>query len=162
MSRYVTLSQGEVFYTTEMLAVLEGMERGPAGNTSLAAAFCLARELPENALIVVQETEYTGAGKHQGAQLAFARENGVRIAAGDPRDEVPGESIILPEHPGQIQAQELDMDHLRRSLIKNALGGKAVLPNDGDLDFLAAETRSDTAFVRETIKQLLEGYDEKG
>lgn len=29
MSRYVTLSQGEVFYTTEMLAVLEGMERGP-------------------------------------------------------------------------------------------------------------------------------------
>ncbi|NLE70409.1 MAG: PLP-dependent lyase/thiolase, partial [Clostridiales bacterium] len=36
LSRYVTVTQGEVFYTTEMLAILEGMERGPAGNTSLA------------------------------------------------------------------------------------------------------------------------------
>ena len=162
MERYVTVTQGEVFYMTEMLAVLEGMERGPAGNTSLAAAFSLARELPWDALLVVQETEYTGAGKHQNAQLAFARSNGIRIKTGDPKTQVPGGSIVLPEHPGQIQAQDLDMSSLRRSLIKNALGGRAVLPSDDDLVFLAMETRSDTAFVRDTIKQLLEGHDEKG
>ena len=53
MDRYVTTTQGEVFYITEALANLEGLERGPAGNTALAAAFSLAQELPEDALIVV-------------------------------------------------------------------------------------------------------------
>ena len=48
MDRYVTVNQGEVFYTTELLARLEGIERGPAGNTSLAAAISLAQELPED------------------------------------------------------------------------------------------------------------------
>ena len=153
MSRYVSLSQGEVFYTTEMLAVLEGMERGPAGNTSLAAAFCLARELPENALIVVQETEYTGAGKHQGAQLAFARENGVRIAAGDPRDEVPGESIILPKHPAQLNCQDADLHHMRRSLIQKAIEGAKAPIRESDIQFLACETNSDASFVRGIIRQ---------
>ncbi|HON87224.1 MAG TPA: 2-amino-4-oxopentanoate thiolase subunit OrtB, partial [Bacillota bacterium] len=63
LDRYVTVTQGEVFYVTEALAQVEGMERGPAGNTSLAAAIALARELPEDEIVVVQETEYTGAGK---------------------------------------------------------------------------------------------------
>ncbi|NLI55158.1 MAG: PLP-dependent lyase/thiolase, partial [Clostridiales bacterium] len=71
MDRYVTVNQGEVFYTTELLARLEGIERGPAGNTSLAAAISLAQTLPEDAVVVVQETEYTGAGKHGNAQLSF-------------------------------------------------------------------------------------------
>jgi cysteine synthase len=35
MDRYVTVNQGSVFYITEALAQLEGLERGPAGNTSL-------------------------------------------------------------------------------------------------------------------------------
>ena len=43
MDRYVTISQGEVFYMTEALAQLEGIERGPAGCTSLAAAFAIAQ-----------------------------------------------------------------------------------------------------------------------
>ena len=64
MDRYVTITQGEVMYMTEMLAILEGMERGPAGNTALAAAFALSMEMPESEIIVVTETEYTGAGKH--------------------------------------------------------------------------------------------------
>lgn len=49
MDRYVTVTQGEVMYMTEALANLEGIERGPAGNTALAAAFSLAQELPEDA-----------------------------------------------------------------------------------------------------------------
>ena len=62
--KYVTVKQGEVMYMTEALANLEGIERGPAGNTALAAAFSLAQELPEDAIVVISETEYTGAGKH--------------------------------------------------------------------------------------------------
>ena len=72
LDRYVTISQGEVFWMTEILAQLEGMERGPAGNTSLAAAFAIAQEYDNDDVIVVQETEYTGAGKHILSQLNFA------------------------------------------------------------------------------------------
>jgi len=79
MDRYLLVTQGEVFYMTETLAVLEGMQRGPAGNTSLTAAFALAQEMDEDQVIVVNETEYTGAGKLPSAQLTFAKENGVEV-----------------------------------------------------------------------------------
>jgi cystathionine beta-synthase len=47
----------------------------------------------------VQETEYTGAGKHHWAQLNFARANGVEVRLGDPAESVPGTSIVIPEAP---------------------------------------------------------------
>ncbi len=156
MSAYYTVTQGEVFYTTEMLAALEGIERGPAGNTSLAAAFSLARTLPREALLVVQETEYTGAGKHQNAQLAFARSNGVRIVIGNPEDQVPGESIVLPEDPSQLKAREVDLNRLRRSLIANAMFGRKAVPSEADIAYLSEETAADDAFVRQIIENLLE------
>ena len=43
---------------------------------------------PEDEIIVVQESEYTGAGKHHQAQLSFARENGIDIFFGNPREEI--------------------------------------------------------------------------
>ena len=49
------------------------MRRGPAGNTALSAAFKLAQEMDEDKIIVVQETEYPGAGKHINPQLTFLR-----------------------------------------------------------------------------------------
>ena len=79
MDRYLTVTQGEVFYVTEAMSKLEGLERGPSGNTAMTAAMSLARTMPADATIVVQETEYTGAGKHHWAQLNFARENGVEV-----------------------------------------------------------------------------------
>ena len=162
MDKYYTVTQGEVFYTTEMLAVLEGMERGPAGNTSLAAAFSLAQTMPEDHLIVVQETEYTGAGKHQNAQLAFARANGIDIRIGDPGQQEAGKSIILPESPAQIKAQEVDLQHLRRSFIQNALGDKNTMPSQEDIAYLAEEIRSDEHFVKNTVRDILEGSHETG
>lgn len=153
MDRYVTLTQGEVFYTTELLARLEGIERGPAGNTSLAAAISLAQELPQDAVVVVQETEYTGAGKHGAAQLSFARQNGVKVSLGDPRDEVPGESIVLPAHPSLLRAVDADLDHMRRSLITHAASTVDHAPTDGDVAFLAADTKTSEAFVRDALKQ---------
>jgi cysteine synthase len=160
MDGYYTVTQGEVFYMTEMLAVLEGMERGPAGNTSLAAAFSLAQAMPEDTLLVVQETEYTGAGKHQNAQLDFAHQGGIRVEIGDPRGQVPGESIILPKDPSQLQAIEVDLNRLRSSLIANALGSSKSMPNSADLAYLAVETNSSEAFVRDAINTLLEGSHE--
>lgn len=155
MDRYVTVNQGEVFYMTESLAQLEGLERGPAGNVSLAAAFSIARELDQDKIIVVQETEYTGAGKHIQPQLSFARNNGIEIKFGNPVDEVPGESIIFPEHPRLLNAVDLDMDKIRKSLIKNAIKqGNYTEISKSDLEFIVDETNSDEKFVVESLKEL--------
>lgn len=153
MDRYVLVSQGEVFYMTETLAALEGFERGPAGNTSLAAAFALAQEMNRDEILVVQETEYTGAGKHPQAQLSFAMENGVKVRMGDPRDNAPGKVIVLPENPGQIHAVDQDMTKLRKSLIRNKTQDASNL-TEADIAFLAAETKTDEAFVKEALKEL--------
>ena len=153
MDRYVTVNQGEVFYTTELLARLEGIERGPAGNTSLAAAISLSQELPKDQIIVVQETEYTGAGKHGSAQLSFARQNGIRVSLGDPKDEIAGESIILPAHASLLHAVDVDLDHMRRSLITHAATTVDHAPTENDIAFLAEETKSNSAFVRDALKQ---------
>ncbi|SHJ50799.1 2-amino-4-oxopentanoate thiolase subunit OrtB [Paramaledivibacter caminithermalis] len=155
MDRYVTVNQGEVFYMTEALAQLEGLERGPAGNTSLAAAFSLAQELDEDKIIIAQETEYTGAGKHIQPQLSFARENGIEIKFGDPREEIPGENIILPEHPRLIKAIDLDLDKIRRSYIKNCLQINNIKElSSNDLQFLAVETKTDLEFVKRVVEEL--------
>ncbi|HPF53178.1 MAG TPA: 2-amino-4-oxopentanoate thiolase subunit OrtB [Eubacteriales bacterium] len=148
MDRYVTVNQGEVFYITEALAVLEGMEKGPAGNTSLAAAFALAQQLPADKCIVVQETEYTGAGKHVNAQLSFARQNGIDIHFGDPETDVPGKNIVFPSHPSLIKARPADMEHLRASLIHHAVKTIDHAPTDEDIAFLAEETKTGADFVR--------------
>ena len=140
-------------FTTEMLANLEGLERGPAGNTCLAAAFSLAQDLPEDAVIVVAETEYTGAGKHIQPQLTFARQNGIDIRFGDPSEDKPGINIILPSNPALIKCKDADIWHMRESLIKRALKKNAE-PTDEDVVFLAEETNTDEAFVRETIAKL--------
>ncbi|MBN2559239.1 MAG: PLP-dependent lyase/thiolase [Clostridia bacterium] len=154
MDRYVTVNQGEVFYITEALAQIEGLERGPAGNTSLTAAFCLAREMDENEIILVQETEYTGAGKHVRPQLGFAKSMGVEVLVGDPADEVCGSNIILPEEPGMIKAIDLDMDNLRRKYIKNAIQHKDFELSEADLAFLAEDTKSTVAFVKEAVNEI--------
>ena len=155
MDRYVTVNQGEVFYITETLAQLEGLERGPAGNTSLAAAFVIAQELDEDKIIVVQETEYTGAGKHIQAQMSFARENGIEIYFGNPEEEVAGKTIVLPEHPSNIKIKDVNMDKMRRSLIKNALENNPdVEITEEDIAFLSRETKSSTDFVKEVINSL--------
>lgn len=155
MDRYVTMSQGSVFYITEALAQMEGLERGPAGNTSLAAAFSLAREMDEDQIIVVQETEYTGAGKHINPQLTFARENGIELLIGDPKDEVPGVNIILPEHPGKLFVEDLDLNKLRRSSIKNQTIGKGIQAiGPEDVDYLMLEVNASRAFVLEELSKL--------
>jgi hypothetical protein len=157
IDRFLTVTQGEVFYATEVLAALEGLERGPAGNTSLAAALAMARELDAGKIVVVQETEYTGAGKHPIAQLGLAKRLGVEIARGDPAGNVPGRRIVIPEHPAQIRAVEVDLERVRQSYLRNALAHvpKGECLGETDLAFLAAETRTSVSYIEEALHELL-------
>jgi len=156
MDRFVTVTQGEVFYMTQLLAVLEGMERGPAGNTSLAAAFAIAQELDEDRILVVQETEYTGAGKHPIAQLNLAKRMGIEVRRGDPADNKPGQRIVIPEQPAQIATLEVDLNRIRRSYIRHAVESlpEGAEIKEVDLAFLAAETQSNQAYVQEIIDEM--------
>ena len=156
MEKYLTVTQGDVFYITECLATLEGLEKGPAGNTSLTAAFAFAQTLDQDQIIVVQETEYTGAGKHVQPQLTFARKNGIDVRFGNPEEQVPGKNIILPSHPSMIKAKEMDLDHMRRSLLKGNLRKYGTEPTDADIAFLCEETRRDEEWIRKTIEELKE------
>lgn len=155
LDRYVTVTQGEVFYITEMLAQLEGLERGPAGNTSLTAAFALAQQMDRDQVLVVQETEYTGAGKHPSPQLSFARANGIEVRRGNPRENVPGKAIVIPEEPGQIHAQELPLAKLAASYVRNALqNAKGERLGERDLAFLAEETKTPVDELRVVVQDI--------
>ncbi|MDI9460827.1 MAG: 2-amino-4-oxopentanoate thiolase subunit OrtB [Saccharofermentanales bacterium] len=153
IDEYLLVKQGEVFYVTEMLAALEGIERGPAGNTSLAAAVALASTLPKDNVIVVQETEYTGAGKHPMPQLTFARQNGVEIKFGDPDDDVPGKNIILPSDPSKIKLRFNDMKRLRLSNLKN-IAKEDREYSAVELQYMADETGVTVDEVKELLAEL--------
>jgi cysteine synthase len=149
LDRYVLVSQGEVFYTTELLAKLEGMERGPAGNTSLAGAVSIARELNRDQILVVQETEYTSAGKMPSSQLTFAREMGIEVSRGDPKENIPGKKIIIPEKLEQVQVEDFDMEKIRQSYLEKAMNvTEGYSPTDEDIQFLAEDSKSTLETVR--------------
>ncbi|MDQ3937335.1 MAG: 2-amino-4-oxopentanoate thiolase subunit OrtB [Chloroflexota bacterium] len=148
LDRYVTVTQGEVFYATQLLADIEGLERGPAGNTSLAAAMVLARQYDEDEILVVQETEYTGAGKHPTAQLTLARELGIEIAIGARTGDAPGRRIVLPREMAEMGITEVDLRRLRRSYLRRiASRVDHRRLEEGELDFLAQDLNTDRAFV---------------
>jgi 2-amino-4-ketopentanoate thiolase beta subunit len=156
LDEYRLVRQGEVFYITELLAKLEGIERGPAGNTSVTAAVAMAREMDRDQIVVVQETEYTGAGKHHNSQLAFARSMGIDIRRGDPRESVNGKSIVIPERLEQVRGDHQDLDALRLSYLRNAA---KILPakkwSEADRRFLAADIKKPVAWVDETVRREL-------
>ena len=155
MDEYQLVTQGEVFYVTELLTKLEGLERGPAGNTSLTAAVTLARQLDRDQIVVVQETEYTGAGKHHNRQLSFARENGIEVRVGDPRENVPGKAIVIPERLEQVRGMVQDMDKLRQSYLKNAIKAHPLDQwNEVDFAFLAADLKQDVAWVKAAVEKM--------
>jgi cysteine synthase len=155
MDRYLLVTQGEVFYMTEALAVLEGMQRGPAGNTSLTAAFALAQEMDEDQVIVVNETEYTGAGKLPSAQLSFAKENGVEVKKGDPKENEPGKKIVIPEHPSQISYMEFEINDMKKSYVKQLLKrDKKEEFTQKELEFIAEDTRRTVEEIKNIINEL--------
>ena len=156
IDEFYLVEQGEVFYATEMMAQLEGYERGPAGNTSLAVAFKIAQDMKEDEILVVQETEYTGAGKHINPQLSFARSNGIELKFGNPQEEsINGKNIIFPRSPKDIDVTKLEMDNLRKSYIKTVLktyNREKDSLSEVELTYLEAELNVD----RPTLEKLIE------
>lgn len=152
MDRYVTVTQGEVFFATQALAILEGLERGPAGNTALAAAMAIAADRPDDEVLVVQESEYTGAGKHASAQLTFARDQGVTVRLGDPRDNAPGMAIVIPKDVSALEVIDVDLSDIRHRYLRSALERLGPAPvDDRTVQFLAADTRLAEREVRDRI-----------
>ncbi|BBJ28093.1 2-amino-4-oxopentanoate thiolase subunit OrtB [Athalassotoga saccharophila] len=156
LDRYVLVTQGEVFFTTEALAQVEGMMRGPAGNTSLAAAIAIAKEMNEDEILVVQETEYTGAGKLPSAQLTFAKKMGITVKNGDSlKEDVPGKVIAIPESIDQIGVIEYPLESLKRSYVKEAIKiyDKKDF-SDTEIEFMAKDTKSTFEEVKERLEVL--------
>jgi hypothetical protein len=142
------------------LAKLEGIERGPAGNTSLAGAISLARELDRDQILVVQETEYTAAGKLPSSQLTFARENGIEVRQGDPKENVPGKVIVIPERVDQIQVEDVDMEKIRRSYFTNITKmTEGYVPREEDVRFLSEDSKSAVDFVRSSMELTVKRTD---
>jgi len=149
LDRFVTVTQGEVFYATELLAKLEGLERGPAGNTSLAAALVLAQNMDQDEVLVVQETEYTGAGKHPIAQLNFAKKQGIKVIKGTPEANLPGSCIAIPEHIQQLRVSDIDLNRLRKSYLNSVLKNVHVQKLDKqDRRFLSEEINKDETYIQ--------------
>jgi 2-amino-4-ketopentanoate thiolase beta subunit len=154
LDRMVLVTQGEVFLATDLLSKFEGMQRGPAGNTSLAAALAIARDMPADATVVVQETEYTGAGKHPWSQLAFAEQQGVTVKLGKRVENVPGQVIAIPDD-NSFAVEDVPLPALQSSYLRKA--AKALhsesLASD-DLAFLAEETRLSPEAVAQRLDEL--------
>ena len=150
-NKYYVVNQGSVFYITEALAALEGLERGPAGNTSLAVAFRLAQKMRRDEIIVVQETEYTGAGKHHNAQLAFAKENGIELKFGKPLDEIPGKNIIFPQSGEDLLLKEIPLRHIQKTYLKRYKDHDLSLK---DFIFLEQELRIDQDEIDTLLKEV--------
>ena len=110
----------------------------------------MARQMDRDQIVVVQETEYTGAGKHHNSQLSFARSRGIEVRRGDPAGNIPGKAIVIPERLDQVGTRALDLDKLRRSYLRHA---SQVMPTDkwgdAELEFLADETNTTTDAVRQ-------------
>ncbi len=153
MDMYGLVNQGSVFFITEALAILEGMERGPAGNTSLALAFSLAQTMKDSDIIVVQETEYTGAGKHMNAQVSFASDRGIKLELGNPHLEKPGQNLIFPSSGAMLKHKEVPMETLKMSYLKHY---QNQLLFDSDYQYLSEELKTSI----ENIKTWMEAINE--
>ena len=80
---------------------------------------------------------------------------GIEVRFGDPKDNVPGKVIVLPEHLDQVRGRAQDMDHLRRSYLKNAAKAHPVDRwTDADVAFLAADLKKDAAWVKAEAQTL--------
>ena len=78
---------------------------------------------------------------------------------GSPDEDVPGKNVILPKDPGLFRTKELDLDHMRRSLIKKSAAranGKPLTAED--IKFLAEDARTDEAFVKSVLDDLKIAY----
>ena len=110
--------------------------------------------MEQDQIVVVQETEYTGAGKQPTAQLTFAREMGIEVTRGDPRDDAPGERIVVPEHLSQFRLTVVDLDRIRASYLRRQLERLGNTPPDErTVQFFAEDLSVDADYIYAAIKE---------
>ncbi len=57
-------------------------------------------------------------------------------------EEIPGENIILPEHPSMIKYRDYDLNKARAFYIKNCItNNKVTEVTKDDIDFLVKDTK---------------------
>ena len=149
MDRYLTVTQGEVFYVTEAMVKLEGLERGPAGNTAMTAAVSWPATCRARPPSSCRRPSTPAPASTTGRQLNFAKRDGRRGAQRRPHGEQAGQGHRHPRAPEQIRAKDFDMDRMRASYVRNALKAapEGYVPTADDIAFLAADTNSDAATV---------------
>ena len=110
--------------------------------------------------MVVQETEYTAAGKLPSSQLTFARENGIEVRQGNPKENVPGKVIVIPEGVDQIQVEDVDMEKIRHSYFTNVTKmTEGYVPREEDNLFLSEDSKSPVDFVRSSMELTVKRTD---
>jgi hypothetical protein len=87
----------------------------------------------------------------------MAKKLGIEVRRGDPADNLPGERIVIPVHPGQLMVKEVELQRLHRSYLRHALAtlSEGEQLAEIDLKFLAAETGTEQSYVEEIIDEIL-------
>ena len=86
-------------------------------------------------------------------QLTFAKENGIDVRFGDPDEEVPGKSLVFPADPSQIKARDFDLEHAKKSYIKNCVKNYHMeKATEEDIKYIMEEIRKDRDFVVAELK----------
>jgi hypothetical protein len=72
---------------------------------------------------------------------------------GDPEEEIPGRSIVLPAHPSMIRMRDYDMKRLRLSALRRLTesGGKWT---DDEIAYMAAEINQDIEATKSLLQEL--------
>ena len=79
----------------------------------------------------------------------------MEVRRGDPRDNVPGKAIVIPERFEQLHVTEMSLDRMKRSYIKNVVQKNAVTEITADeLDFLAEDSRQSREAVIRILTEL--------
>ncbi len=154
MDEYQLVTQGEVFYITELLTKIEGLERGPAGNISLTAAvipgtarWTRTRSSLSRKPNTPAPASITTASSPLPAKMVS------KCAAETPADDVPGKTIIIPEHLEQVQGKVRILTSLRRHLpgkcrqsVSRSANGR-----ENDYAFLAADIKKNPDWVKQNL-----------
>jgi len=79
----------------------------------------------------------------------------IEVRWGDPRGNIPGKVIVIPDRVEQIRVEELDLNKIRESYVKHAIELTGVSqPTEADVVFLAEDFRSSVEFVRKMLNSL--------
>jgi 2-amino-4-ketopentanoate thiolase beta subunit len=95
---------------TEALANLEGLEKGPAGNTALAAAFCACAGADQDSSSSFRKPNTPEPANTFSHSWTLHGITASTFVSAIPKRTTPGKNIILPSHPSFIKCTDADLD----------------------------------------------------